>query len=123
MLNYLRQDVVMTKKAVIWANLVMLIIAVVLAAGGCRAESVTPPVMPPDDPFAISIGIGEKQVVTFSGNSAGHVAGEVSEFTLEMDNRPADLEERWQGAYCVLLLDRDGVVMEITHQQLIFQPG
>lgn len=85
-----------------------------------RQYPALPPEIPPD-PFTSVRGLGEKQVVTFSGDSAGHDAGVRSEFMLELDNRVAD--ERWQGEYCVLLLDRDRVVMEIAHHQFDIPAG
>ena len=72
------------------------------------------------DPFTVVWGPGREQVVTFSGNSAGHVAGEASEFNLEIDNNS---EEPWQGEYLVQLLDTESIVLEIDHGTFDVAPG
>jgi hypothetical protein len=108
------------KRKLIWMTVVALAI-VSAAAVGCR-EPAIPPEVPPN-PFTSVWGLGEKHVVTFSGDSAGHIAGAASEFTLELDNRAADIGERWQGEYCILLLDEHGVVAEIAHQHFDIPAG
>ncbi len=108
-------------RRILIAITVIVVIVVVAVIVGARDPG-TPPVIPPS-PFNITWGLGEKHVVTFSGDSAGHIAGGQSEFILELDNRVADMDERWQGEYCVLLLDDEGVVMNIEHQQFDIPGG
>lgn len=72
------------------------------------------------DPFTVVWGPEREQVVVFSGNSAGHVAGEVSEFMLEIGNSS---EEPWQGEYLVQLLDTENIVLEIDHGTFDVAPG
>lgn len=104
---------------IIWALVVVIAIVLALLFGG-REPAVAPDV--PPNPFRMVWGL-ERQVVTFSGDSAGHFAGEESEFTLALDNRAADIGDRWQGEYCISLLDEDGVVMEIAHREFSVPAG
>ena len=90
----------------------LLLIATWVVAYGCQPAPVEKPI--PPDPFTTTWNLGEGQrTVTFSGDSAGHVAGEIAEFKLKLDN---DSSEPWQGKYVVQLLDRNGIVMEIARE-------
>jgi len=90
----------------------LLLIATGVVAYGCQPAPVEKPI--PPDPFTTTWYLSEEQgTVTFSGDSAGHVAGEISEFKLKLDN---DSSEPWQGKYVVQLLDRIGIVMEIARE-------
>jgi len=95
------------------------ITALVTLFTGCTVQSPGKVETAPD-PFAVVWGPGREQVVTFSGNSAGHVAGEASEFNLEIDNNS---QETWQGEYLVQLLDTESVVREIDHGTFAVAPG
>jgi len=108
------------RKPVIGMTVTAIIVVLAVAFGG--REPTTPPATPPS-PLTGVWGLGEKHVVTFSGDSTGHIAGGESEFTLELDTRAADVDERWQGEYCVLLLDEDGVVKRIEHQHFDIPGG
>ncbi len=102
----------MTKKNVLTSLITMVVSsALVLTAVGCQTEPVSEPETAPD-PFTSVWGPGGEYVVTFSGDSAGHLAGEESEFVLKLDNNSS---ESWQVEYYIHLLDTDKIVMEIDH--------
>jgi len=96
------------------ASLAALVLTVSLVATGCAnapASAETPP-----DPFTTSWNLGEEgRTFSLSGDSAGHVAGGTSEFLLKLDNSSG--EGPWQGEYCVLLLDQDGIVKAVASEQ------
>jgi hypothetical protein len=101
--------------------LILLLIAAAalgLTAGGCNTGQNT---QIPPDPFSVVWGPDTEHVVTFSGNSAGHFAGETSEFTLKLSNKSWD--DPWIGSYCVALLDTDGIIKEITHERFEVPSG
>lgn len=82
---------------------------------GCEEAPATFPAAP-SDPFTTTYSLGEEgRRLSLSGSSAGHAAGKESEFQLRLDNRSGD--DSWQGEYCILLLDSEGVVKEIDHEQ------
>jgi hypothetical protein len=86
-------------------------IILILTISGCQQKSDPQSEIPPD-PFVVVWGPGNEYVVTFIGDSAGHTAGEISEFTLKLDNNSS---YSWQGEYFIDLLGNDKIVMEITH--------
>jgi len=63
----------------------------------------------------------EDRTFSISGNSAGHAAGKRSEFQLRLDNRYSD--DSWRGNYCILLIDQQGIVKEIAHEQYDIAAG
>lgn len=70
----------------------------------------------PPDPFSTTWSLGEEgRAFSISGNSAGHVSGKQSEFLLRINNQSG--KEQWQGEFCVFLVDRDGIVKEVAHEQ------
>jgi len=112
MQNGKTRDRCMTKPGIVLIRLLVLftLVALVMLAGGCKSEPSPQPEIAPD-PFTVVWGPERDHVVTFSGNSAGHVAGRTSEFNLRLDNNSF---ESWKGEYIVQLLDSDGIVMEIA---------
>lgn len=82
----------------------LLIVAIFLAAPSCSNN----PSVIPSDPFSTVWGPGGLQVVTFSGNSAGHESGSKSEFTLKLKNNAS--YSRWQGTWRLALVDTTGIV-------------
>jgi len=108
------------KRILIGLTVIAVIVVVVVVVGA--REPTTPSVTPPS-PFNMVWGLVDQHVVTLSGDSAGHIAGEESEFTLELDNRAADIDDPWHLEYCVLLLDEGGVVMEVAHEELDIPAG
>jgi len=97
----------------------LLLIAFTVAVGGCQSVPVEEPI--PPDPFTVTSHLGEEQrTVTFRGDSAGHIAGQESLFYLRLINNSKD--EMWQADYCVLLLDTEGIVMEVECAPFYIQP-
>jgi len=96
------------------ASLIALAVTLSLLVAGCGNTPASAGI--PPDPFATSWNLGEEgRTFSISGDSAGHRAGETSEFLLKMDNSSG--EEPWRGEYCVLLLDRDGIVKAVASGQ------
>ncbi len=108
------------KRIAVGTIVVVVVVVVALLIG--RSEPAVAPDVPPS-PFTSVWGLEDKHVVTFSGDSAGHIPGEESEFTLELDNRAADIDDSWQFEYCVLLLDEDSVVMKVAHEEVDVPAG
>jgi len=106
------RELCITKLGIVSIRLMVLfsLIALVTVAGSCKSEPSPQPEIAPD-PFTVVWGPGREYMITFSGNSAGHVAGEKSEFKLKLDSNSS---KPWQGEYIVQLLDRHGIVMEIA---------
>jgi hypothetical protein len=101
------------KNKTIWTGLIALLVVSALLITGCREAPATE--IPPD-PFTTTWNLGEEgRAFSVSGDSAGHVPGEESEFQLVLDNLAGD--DPWQGEYCILLIDSEGIVKEITHEQ------
>jgi hypothetical protein len=100
------------RKRIILTSLISLfsIVVLVLANSGCQQEPDSQSEISPD-PFTVVWGPGKEYVVTFIGDSAGHAAGEISEFTLKLNNNSS---ESWQGEYIIQLLGPDEIVMEIA---------
>ena len=100
----------MTNKATLtkWMTILSIVLLFVMTTS-CKTNAPAQREVAPD-PFTVVWGAGKDHVVTFSGDSAGHVAGEISEFTLNLDNNSLEL---WHGEYIVQLLDSEGIVMEI----------
>ena len=105
---------------VIPASLTVLAVASALLLAGCQnapADQQIPP-----DPFTTTWNLGEEErVFGISGDSAGHRAGETSEFDLTINNLASD--GPWQGEYCVLLVYRDGILSEVMRGQYDVPPG
>jgi len=110
----------MTKGIFTISLISVLMIAVLgIVIGGCKSTPTSSQEMALN-PFTVVWGPESERVVTFSGDSAGHVAGEVSEFTIRLDNNS---QESWQGEYIVQLLDSDGIVMEIDRDTFDVRSG
>ncbi len=107
-------------KTLVWIAIVIAAIVLAVLFGG-REPAIAPEA--PPNPFTTVWGLGERQVVTFSGDSAGHVAGEESKFTLALDNRAEDIHDHWHVECCMLLLDEDGIVLEIAHRKVSIPGG
>jgi hypothetical protein len=65
-------------------------------------------------------GPGKDYVVTFTGNSIRHDAGESSEFILKLDNNSSNI---WHGRYIIQLLDTDEIVMDIADETFSVPAG
>lgn len=100
------------KKKTVLTGLITIIVSasLILTAVGCQAEPTPKPEIAAD-PFTSVWGPGGEHVVTFKGDSAGHLAGEESVFTLKFDNNAS---EPWKVEYYIHLLDTDKIVMEIA---------
>jgi len=95
------------------ASLMVLAAVSAVLLAGCRNAPASPEI--PPDPFTTTWNLGEEErIFGISGDSAGHKAGETSEFELTVDNLAGD--GPWQGEYCVLLVDRDGILAEVTRR-------
>lgn len=110
----------MLKKRVV---LKIVLSAVLLSTGlmaGCSGDEETARVTP--DPFTSTWNLGEEgKIIILSGNTAGHKAGELSEFVLTLDNTGD--KNTWSGSYCMMLLDREGIVMEIASDDFSVSSG
>lgn len=96
----------MMKTITIWISLIALLVVSPLLVSGCQQASGNKDV--PQDPFNTMWDLGEEgRTFSISGNSAGHAPGKQSEFLLKINNHPGD--ERWQGEYCILLVDTNGM--------------
>jgi len=102
---------VKNKHTVLLGLITLLVLPVLLVVGCAPAPAPEPETAP--DPFTVVWGPDKEQVVTLTGDSAGHVAGKTSEFTLLLGNISS---ETWGGEYIVQLLDSDGIVMEIARK-------
>lgn len=98
----------------------LLLIATGVVAYGCQPTPVEKPI--PPDPFTATWYLGEGQrTFTFSGDSAGHIAGQHSDFELRLDNNSPD--ERWQDEYCIFLTDDSSIILEIVHAPFDISPS
>ncbi|MBN1857560.1 MAG: hypothetical protein JW846_11505 [Dehalococcoidia bacterium] len=96
------------------ASLIGLVAVIALLPLGCQNTAEFPQNTP--DPFTTTWDLGEEdRVFGISGDRAGHTAEGTSEFELTMDNLLSD--GPWQGQYCILLLDRNGILDEVTGGQ------
>jgi hypothetical protein len=110
----------MIKTKTIWTSMIALLVVSALLVTGCQQAPTNPEV--PPDPFNTTWDLGEEgRTFSISGDSAGHMPGKQSEFLLRINNHAGD--ERWQGEYCILLVDSNGVVKEITHEQFDIPVG
>ena len=104
----------MIKTKTIWTSFIALLLISALLITGCQKAPTNQGV--PPDPFNTTWDLGEEgRAFSISGNSAGHIPGKQSEFLLKINNHTG--AEPWQGEYCILLVDTDGIVKEITHEQ------
>ena len=86
---------------------------------GCSIETASP-TDAPHNPFTAVWGPGKDHVVTFSGNSTGHIPGGISEFKLTLDNNSSDT---WHGQYIVQLLTTDEIVKDIADETFSVPAG
>ena len=101
----------MKKALVLWIIGIFGIVSLLLVTTGCQPQETTSPIVAPD-PFTLSWSPqNQDYFVVFSGDSAGHSAGEQSEFILRLKN---NMSEVFQGEYIIQLLDKNGIVMEIA---------
>ncbi len=108
----------MKKPVIIWLLAMLGIITLLVVASGCSGGPAGAEV--PPDPFTAVWGPGTDHIVTFSGDSAGHKAGEKSVFTLKLRNNAND---RWEGEYLVQLLDKNSIVQEIARDTFRVSSG
>ncbi len=95
------------RNSVLKLFLAMILLTAVITAG-CGKEDEARQVSP--DPFTATWNLGEEErSISISGDTAGHEAGETSEFVLTFDNTRRS--DTWSDSYCLVLLDRDGIVM------------
>ena len=74
----------------------------------------------PVDPFSARVEGDDGILVTWNGNSRGYHPGSDSTFNLEMSNTG---QEAWRGEYCLILLDKNGVVTTFGQGDFNLQPG
>ena len=96
------------------AGLIGLAAVTALLLAGCQNAAEIPEFA--SEPFTTTWNLGdEDRVFGISGDRTGHMAEGTSEFELTLDNLSSD--GPWQGEYCILLLDRNGIVDEVTRGQ------
>ena len=99
--------------------LAVLMLGTTIAVSGCQSAPAEKPVQP--DPFNLSFSqSGKDYLVILSGDSAGHKAGETSEFKLRLNNYSS---EPWEGEYLIQLLDENSIVMEIARKDFSVPTG
>ena len=95
------------------------IIFVLIGTVGCQRSTSEEQVSP--NPFSVTIGLGEGDTeFTLSGNSAGHIAGQSSEFELLFRNKSTEIS--WKGEYYIVLLDNEDILLEITQSAFEIAP-
>ena len=103
----------MRKTKTILTGLISLLLISTLLLAGCQQTPANQEI--PPDPFTSTWDMDkEGRMFSISGNSAGHKPGGKSEFLLKINNYSGD--DAWQGEYCVLLVNQEGVIKEITHE-------
>ncbi|MFA5761852.1 MAG: hypothetical protein WCX07_05340 [Dehalococcoidales bacterium] len=104
----------MMTKRIKWTGLLSLLAVTILLISGCQQ-----PLSNQDlsaDPFTLPWSFDEEgRIISISGNSGGHTAGGNSDFQLSMDNTSGNA--LWHGVYCILLIDEEGVIKEVAHEQ------
>ncbi len=85
----------------------IVLLAILAGISGCQQA----PELPPDT-FTATYVLEDGRNFSISGRSNG-MPGEQSEYVLKINSN----EERWQDEYCVLLIDSDSIVQEISHDQ------
>ncbi len=96
-----------------------MILGTAVITAGCGKEEVQQ-INP--DPFTATWNLGEEErSISISGDTAGHEAGKTSEFVLTFDNTRRS--DTWSDSYCLLLLDREGIVMEISRDEFTVPSG
>ena len=104
----------MIKTKTIWTSLLALLLIAALLITGCQTAPAGDEIQP--DPFTTTWNLSEEgRTFSISGNSAGHMPGKQSEFLLKINNHSGS--ERWQGEYCILLVDTDSIIKEVAHEQ------
>jgi hypothetical protein len=96
--------------------LVWLIFGLLLSA--CEQPAQVPDISL--DPFSARAEGEDGLLVEWSGNSRGHLPGGESRFNLQMVNNGQD---PWNGNYCFLLVDLEGVVATFEQANFSLQPG
>jgi hypothetical protein len=110
----------MFKKGTIITSILILAVMTGVLVTGCSSESGN--TLVPTDPFTTTWHSPEEGwSFRISGDSAGHMPGETSEFQLELDNTNG--KETMEGRYCVLLVDENGPVHDITGDQFAIPTG
>ena len=99
-----------------WKRVVAPVLAsLALLMVGCGVPAATT-TSRPVDPFTKTWSLGDTgRSVSVSGNSAGHIPGGRAEFLLRLGNTSAN--ESWQDEYCVLLVNTDGMLVEVVHEE------
>ena len=100
--------------------LLIFLSSILIASIGCNTQ--------PDqyndvsvDPFSTEYTIGDDREILLEGNTAGHLSGKISEFTIALKNNSAD--SIWQNQFCVLLVDENSVVLNISHEDFSIDPN
>jgi len=105
---------------IIGIYLVVLLLIFAFMITGCQREPANQEI--PPDPFNTTWDLGkEGRTISISGDSAGHMPGKQSEFLLKINNSSGP--ERWLDEYCILLVDANGVVKEVTQRQFDIPVG
>jgi hypothetical protein len=103
----LKRELFTKKKTIVISIIVILVLSIVLTTGCQKVPGNLP------DTFATTYYLAEGgRSISVSGNSDG-MPGEESEYILKINNN----SERWQDEYCVLLVDSDSVIQEISHDK------
>lgn len=72
------------------------------------------------DPFCSRWSLGEGFICQITGYSVGHVAGHESEFKVTLEN---PTRETWHDSFCVLLVDKKGILETLAKQQFHLEPS
>lgn len=72
------------------------------------------------DPFTAHSVSEDGIEVLWSGFTAGHQPGDPSRFELQLSNNSDDT---WDGRYCLLLMDPEGIIAPLTQDDFVLEPG
>ncbi len=97
-------------------KILYLLACMLLILAGCSsAEKIEP-----DYPFEVQYMLGQGYVIGFSGNAAGHIPGESSEFVVTLINSGT---EPWNDHYFIQLVDEMAVVKTLYEAPITVDPA
>jgi hypothetical protein len=93
----------------------LLVFITIILAGCNSAEEIEP-----DYPFEMQYILGEGRVIGFSGNAAGHMPGQETEFVVTLMNNGTEV---WNDRYFIQLADEIAVVTTLYEAPIAIGPA